>query len=87
MWRGGYDYYQNSLWLETRKKALQRDDPTCQGCGASRDELDGPLDVHHVIPINEHESFESATYLDNLITMCQSCHQRWEGVPVVPQRG
>jgi len=49
-----------------RKQVLQRDGWRCQGCGASQN-----LQVHHLI----RRSKLGADALDNLITLCATCHQ------------
>ncbi len=50
-----------------RKRVLERDSWRCQSCGSQRE-----LQVHHVNPRSQlgHDA------LQNLITLCVSCHQR-----------
>ncbi len=84
------DYGPN--WQEQRQKALQRDDFRCRTCGAGPD-LDGHektqsgkgLHVHHVRPFRDfgyvpgsNETYRQANRLENLITLCASCHRRAE---------
>lgn len=53
-------------WKRTREKAIQRDNGQCQECG-----FDGNLHVHHITPLSEGgEPFD----LENLLTLCQTCH-------------
>lgn len=55
--------------MNIRKKALLRDNYTCQICEAKR-----KLEVHHIIPyrlIGKHD-------LENLITLCEKCHRLFE---------
>jgi len=70
-WRGGISPYYNDDedWQKIRKQALERDNYTCQICQSRR-----KLEVHHIIPyrlIGKHE-------LDNLVTLCEKCHNKFE---------
>ena len=78
-WKGGYPGYYGANWQRQRKKALDRDDYTCQVCG-SKDNLH----VHHVHKILDFENPEDANYLLNLVTLCATCHNEWEGIPLRP---
>jgi 5-methylcytosine-specific restriction endonuclease McrA len=68
--------------------ARKRDNFTCQRCGITTEETGKSLDVHHIKPYREFNGdHKSAHHLDNLITLCNSCHQivEWEsGVRVAP---
>jgi len=89
-WRGGKIQYYGSNWKDQREKALERDNYECQDCGMSRDEhykkYNSGFDVHHKIPlrniIDENnptiKQFEDAHSLDNLVTLCKSCHSKIE---------
>lgn len=73
----GEGFYQTTKWREARLEALKRDQFTCHGCG----EWDTKLHVHHIVPVADGGSrFD----LDNLITFCMSCHNRWEGLYLRP---
>ena len=50
-----------------REQVLQRDGWRCQRCGRSKD-----LHVHHLVKRSEL----SDDTLDNLITLCSSCHRQ-----------
>lgn len=54
-----------------RKKALERDDYTCQHCGTKDD-----LHVHHIDGkgVTTEKEFRNNS-LSNLITLCRSCHR------------
>lgn len=65
-------------WKKIRKTVRRRDNFTCQECGITQDELGKELDVHHIIPYREFESSEDANKLDNLISLCPSCHHKAE---------
>lgn len=70
-------YPRGSTWSASRKKALNRDEYTCQRCGAHKDALtkrQWRLEVHHIIPFAFFMSADLANALPNLITYCHSCH-------------
>lgn len=84
LWEGGRRNY-GANWTDQRRAARERDDYTCQSCGATEDGLERELDVHHITPIKAFETPEEANTLDNLVSLCRSCHQgKWEGVPLRP---
>ena len=41
-------------------------------------ESEQPLHVHHKIPLRSFTSLEHANQLDNLVTLCPTCHHRAE---------
>lgn len=90
-WKGGYEPYYGRNWEDARRRCRDRDDHTCQGCGVEEDELDQELSVHHITPFREfvpddgEPDFEAANDLDNLVSLCQMCHKKYEGVPVRPE--
>jgi DEAD/DEAH box helicase domain-containing protein len=63
-------------WPEQRKLVLERDQRRCQLCGAL--EIDRPHHVHHRNPFRNFTSAEDANRLENLITVCPTCHRRIE---------
>lgn len=70
-------------WQRQRNKARARDGYRCTQCGAP--ENDREHDVHHVRPFREfgyvagrNENYLEANRLENLITVCRSCHQAIE---------
>lgn len=77
-------------WNDKKKKrARARDDKECQHCGVSQDEhikkSGRKLDVHHIQPARMFDDDAEANSLENLVTLCQSCHmQVWE--PMAPLR-
>lgn len=86
-WKGGETRYLGN-WKKARKEALQRDDNECQLCGKGADEIGRNPDVHHIKPIREHEDPRQAHDLENLITLCRSCHSKVEHrTESVPDRG
>jgi len=85
VWRGGWHHYYGANWDEQRAAAIERDDNTCQDCGVSGDELDRSLDVHHKKRIgwfreeyDAPEWWERANRLENLVSLCPSCHKKRE---------
>lgn len=50
-----------------RRDVLTRDKYQCQRCGNGNN-----LDVHHLIP----ENANGASVINNLVTLCRSCHRR-----------
>jgi len=71
-------------WSAQRNAARARDGYVCRNCGAP--EREGRQhDVHHVTPFRAfgyvpgvNEFYQLANRLDNLITLCPSCHRRVE---------
>lgn len=88
-WNGGSPNYYGSNWKAQRKRALERDGHICQVCGITNDEhkanFGDSLHVHHINPIRNFDKPEQGNFLENLITLCRSCHNRWEGIPLRPQ--
>jgi 5-methylcytosine-specific restriction endonuclease McrA len=89
-WKGGlFDYYGDE-WSKNRKETLERDDYKCRLCDINREEhydkYDIDLHIHHIVPIREivdkdnpkTEQFKSANSLQNLVTLCISCHRNLE---------
>lgn len=76
-WEGGSFPYGEGWW-SVRRKALQRDDYTCQSCNKGREGMGRNPDVHHIIPVKEFEVPSDAHTLENVICLCRSCHRRVE---------
>lgn len=73
-WKGGYNPNYSDGWWSARREALQRDNKECQLC-SSKESFDGRnCDVHHKKPVREFDNPSEAHFLDNLITLCRSCH-------------
>ena len=75
LWSNDPNYY-GPQWLAIRQMVRQRDQFTCQMCGAL--EVDRAHHVHHKIPLRSFTSLELANSLDNLITLCPNCHRKAE---------
>jgi DEAD/DEAH box helicase domain-containing protein len=65
-----------SNWKIQRERARSRDKYQCQICGIV--EKDRSHDVHHITPFRYFQSEVLANQLDNLITLCPSCHRKAE---------
>lgn len=65
-------------WEDIREDVLARDDYECRFCGMSdeehQEEYKHGLHAHHIIPDAEG----GPTSMQNLITVCRSCHQTLE---------
>ncbi|WP_082223409.1 HNH endonuclease [Halosimplex carlsbadense] len=68
-------------WDFRRKAVYERDNYTCQYCGVRSGPHAGDggavLHAHHQIPLNRG----GGNHLENLATVCQSCHDRAHGHP------
>ncbi|WP_459810417.1 HNH endonuclease [Halopiger thermotolerans] len=65
----------NGKWRTTRRRALDRDDHTCQHCGRSRSDIGHEPDVHHLVPVRDFDNPQNAHTLDNVICLCRRCHR------------
>ncbi len=65
-------------WNQQKQKARERDNYTCQVCGAPEGER--AHDVHHKVPFRSFAGYKEANSLRNLTTLCRSCHRRVETV-------
>lgn len=75
IWRSDpNDYGPN--WQQQRRRARARDGYRCQICGVP--EQGQQHDIHHKIPFRTFASYQEANRLDNLVTLCRSCHRRAE---------
>ena len=63
-------------WSKIRDRIRARDKYTCQICGAV--ETTRQHDVHHKIPFRSFASAQEANRLENLTTLCPSCHHKAE---------
>jgi len=82
-------------WREQREKRLERDDYMCVVCKMSDQEhkkrYSQGLHVHHIQPRRMYfdgdtYDYKSANRVENLVTLCHDCHNRWEGIPLRPQQ-
>jgi len=82
-------------WPQKREERLEKDGYECVVCGKSnaQEEIDSGrgLSVHHITKARKFLQDdgtldeEKAHRMENLITLCGSCHRRWEGIPLRPE--
>lgn len=79
-WKGGSPRYYGPSWRRQRERALERDDHQCVICGKT------DVEVHHVQPFRTYgvENHDDANRLENLVCLCPTHHNKWEGIPVRP---
>lgn len=75
---GDSSYKRGPGWKKARRKARERDNFTCQICGITEIQTGKELDVHHIIRYKLFENSEEANRMENLISLCSSCHHREE---------
>ena len=63
-------------WPKIRERVRARDGFKCQVCGAP--EMSRQHDVHHKTPFKAFASRDEANRLENLTTLCPSCHHKVE---------
>ncbi len=63
-------------WTRIRDRVRVRDKYQCQVCSVI--ETDRQHDVHHKIPFRTFTSIDEANRLENLTTLCRTCHQKVE---------
>lgn len=87
-WKGGSPDYYGENWPKERRRALNRDEYSCQVCEMARNEhyaqFETDLHVHHKLPIRTFNEPEDANYPENLVTVCQTHHNEIESKDVVP---
>ena len=63
------DDLKHPKWQKKRLEIMQRDNFTCQMCGAK----DKPLHVHHLVYKKGLKPWEYDEL--NLVTLCEDCHE------------
>ena len=79
-WSGGYEGWYGESWEKAKEEVRKRDGNVCRVC-RQRDDKSRP-NVHHIAPSRYwdiEEKHESMNSLNNLISLCDSCHSRLEG--------
>lgn len=83
--------YYGPNWFERRIEVIVKYNGKCQGCGRAENELDDSLAVHHIKPLREFADgsgdvdYTGANEVNNLVPLCNPCHNRWEGVGLKPE--
>ncbi|GAB4542780.1 MAG: hypothetical protein Fur002_13660 [Anaerolineales bacterium] len=75
LWNNDPNDYGKS-WNQIRDSVRARDSYRCQICGAA--ETARQHDVHHKTPFRSFASAQEANRLENLITLCRTCHHKAE---------
>ena len=68
-YKGGPECYRGPNWPAQKRKAKRRDGGICQHCGQQG------TDVHHIRPFRLFVYYTEANALENLTTLCKSCHR------------
>lgn len=91
LWTEDSDPRYGKSWSKQRERCLDRDSHKCQRCGITSEEhqetVGVDLHVHHITPAREFDDHKERNKLSNLVTLCASCHIKWERMPVRPQTG
>jgi len=82
-WDGGGNEDYGKGWRAVRQQALERDGYQCLVCGRTDEEMGRNPDVHHITPVkwfitSDGHTREDAHYLENVISLCISCHRKAE---------
>jgi len=74
--------YGKSWCTSLKRSILKRDQHRCQSCFVSEKALGQRPDIHHIRPAREwntEEEHEEMNSPKNLISLCRSCHRRFQG--------
>lgn len=82
-WKGGSIPY-NGSWLRVRDRVRFRDENTCQKCGFGGGER--IPDVHHIEPVRSFDDPHDAHFMENLVQLCRTCHNKVEKYSPEKQR-
>jgi len=89
IWVADVTGYRGPNWETQRQRARERDGFRCQHCGAP-EKPNRQHDVHHLRPFREfnyvpgqNETYLEANRLENLVTLCRSCHLRAEAAQMM----
>jgi len=74
----GRPEYRGGDWETQALKARDRDGYTCRICGKTEKDLGKQMDVHHILPYRLFRSNMEANRMDNLLSVCPSCHRTLE---------
>lgn len=77
-------FLKTKTWKAIREKVILRDNGCCQLCIRNNFIEYRNLQVHHIIKRADDESL--VYELDNLVTLCRSCHDKIEDLPIAKQR-
>lgn len=92
-WNGGANLvieYYGPEWDDIRVDVIANQHGKCRVCTRQEPETGSTLEVHHIRPVRDFKDddgmidWDSAHDKDNLCALCNKCHKRWEGLPVLP---
>lgn len=66
-------------WSKQRARCLERDGYECRVCESTKEEIGREPAVHHIKPRSEYDDNWEQNDLSNLVTLCPTCHGRFEG--------
>jgi DEAD/DEAH box helicase domain-containing protein len=75
LWTNDPNYY-GPNWAKQKELARVRDGFRCQMCNGVEQER--AHDVHHKKPFRTFSSYLEANHINNLITLCSTCHRKVE---------
>jgi len=89
-WEGGRAPYGSGWSKRKRERVRERDGRECQSCGMAesehRDRYNRRLHVHHIQKARQFDDPEQRNAMENLVTLCLSCHNYWEQMtPLRPE--
>lgn len=77
-WGGGHERYYGPNWTEMKRRAKSREDYQCLICSMTNEEhheqYNEELHVHHIKKFKRFGSYKEANKIENLATVCKSCH-------------
>lgn len=73
-WEGGNRNY-GKKWWQIRRAALERDNSECQLCEKGTSQIGRKPDVHHLQRVRDFDDPQDAHTLNNVISLCRSCHR------------
>lgn len=77
-YKGGPGAARRGGWNRQRDRARARDGNTCVACLRTAAEAGNNIPVHHIRPYRLFDKPAEAHTLDNLVSLCQSCHIKME---------
>jgi 5-methylcytosine-specific restriction enzyme A len=76
-------FYKSTAWKKCRQVVLERDNFLCQEC--LKNNRVTPADmVHHIVELLD--DWNKALDIDNLSSLCNSCHNKVHGYRGEPER-
>jgi DNA-binding CsgD family transcriptional regulator len=81
-WDGGSVRYGNGWNKTKRERVRELDGHECVNCGLCKEkhqkQYDSNLHVHHLIKARSFDDDKKRNAVNNLVTLCASCHRKWE---------